>query len=77
MTAARLRDNSTEGQPRSDVYTGLLGISLAALVIACVLVGLDWSGYKEAKPPKPSIQVPQPTTPKEQPAGPPGQPPNP
>jgi hypothetical protein len=76
MAAARMRDNPEEVKPRSDVYTGLLGISLAALVIACVLVGLDWSGYKEAKPPKPSIQVPQPT-PKEQPAPQPGQPPNP
>jgi hypothetical protein len=66
MAAARMRDSVADVKPRSDVYTGLLGISLAALVVACVLVFLDWSEYKDTKPPKPTIQVP--TAQKEQPA---------
>jgi hypothetical protein len=59
MPAARSREYPTETKPRADVYTVLLGISLLALIIACVLVFLDWSQYKDAKPPKPSIQIPQ------------------
>jgi hypothetical protein len=74
MAAARMRDTPTEAKPSPDVYTGLLGISLLALMTACVLVFLDWSEYKDTKPPKPNIQVPQPQK-EQQPAAQPGQPP--
>jgi hypothetical protein len=59
MAAARSRETPTEAKPRPDVYTGLLGISLLALFTACVLVFLDWSEYKDTKPPKPTISIPQ------------------
>jgi hypothetical protein len=39
-------------QPKSDAYTGMLGISLAALVIGTVLVYLDYARYPKAEAPK-------------------------
>jgi hypothetical protein len=32
-------------RPRSDVYTGLLAISLAAMVGSCLMLVLDWFQY--------------------------------
>jgi hypothetical protein len=32
-------------RPRNDVYTGLLFISFAALVVICVFLYLDYAGY--------------------------------
>jgi hypothetical protein len=37
-------------QAKSDVYTGLLGISLAAMVVAAVLLYLDFAQYGQKKP---------------------------
>jgi hypothetical protein len=31
--------------PRNDAYTVLLGISLAALILGCLLLFMDWSEY--------------------------------
>jgi hypothetical protein len=36
---------------KSDAYTGLLVISLLALIAACVFLYLDWSSYSSSKPP--------------------------
>lgn len=36
--------------PASDVYTGLLAISLAAMIAGCVLLYLDFAQYGSKKP---------------------------
>lgn len=36
--------------PASDVYTGLLAISLGAMIIGCVLLLLDFQQYGSKKP---------------------------
>jgi hypothetical protein len=38
-------------RPRNDAYTGLLAISLLAMVVSCVLLYLDYSQYGDQKPP--------------------------
>jgi hypothetical protein len=38
------------GQPRNDVYTGLLAISLVAMIIGCFLLYLDFAQYGKKKP---------------------------
>jgi hypothetical protein len=44
--------------PRSDAYTGMLAISLGALITGCVLLYLDYSQYPEQKPePPPAVKV--------------------
>jgi len=53
--AARQR-NLTESKPRSDVYTGLLIISLIAQIVGLVFFYLDWSDYPASKPP--TVQMP-------------------
>lgn len=35
----------------NDAYTGMLGISLLALIIGCVLLYLDYSQYPDSKAP--------------------------
>jgi hypothetical protein len=56
------RSRSTGSQTpsvKSDVYVGLLVISLAAQIMAAVFFYLDWSSYPEAAPRPPSpIAVP-------------------
>ena len=51
-------------QPKSDVYTGLLAISLGAMVIGSALLFLDFTQYGQKKPeplPTPgAIKSPQP-----------------
>jgi hypothetical protein len=43
----------TDAIPRNDVYTGLLAISFFAMLIASVLLFVDWYGYNfEFKPTK-------------------------
>ena len=37
--------------PSNDAYTGMLSISLLALIGACVLLYLDYSRYPDANPP--------------------------
>jgi hypothetical protein len=47
--------------PPSDAYTGLLAISLAAMIIGCLLLFLDWNQYgnkKPQQPPAPSMVKP-------------------
>lgn len=57
MAAARKRGSlPTEDypdKPRSNVYTGLLLLSLLAMISASVLVFLDYSQYPPNKPPQP------------------------
>jgi hypothetical protein len=42
---------ATMSRPRNDVYTVLLLISLAAMVVSCALLGLDYSSYPSSKAP--------------------------
>jgi hypothetical protein len=43
-------------KPRNDVYTGLLAISLAGMLISCLLLFMDWWGYNGQPPSKPPLQ---------------------
>lgn len=50
-----LRDeNAVQVQPRSDAYTGMLVISLIAMITGCVLLYLDMSQYPEKPPAAPA-----------------------
>lgn len=72
--AARQR-NLTESKPRSDVYTGLLIISLIAQIVGLVFFYLDWSAYPASKPPTvqmPNLSSAAPSAPAAPPAVPPG-----
>jgi hypothetical protein len=56
---ARVRDDEEviQNQPRSDAYTGMLVISLGAMITGCVLLYMDYSQYPEAKAPNPPPPV--------------------
>jgi hypothetical protein len=55
---AKVRDELDDAvKPRNDVYTGLLGISLGAMIVGCVLLFLDYSQYPDKVPPKPPTPV--------------------
>src|SRR5947199_376884 len=43
-----------DARPKSDVYTGLLAISLVAMIASCVMLYLDYSQYPPGAPPKPA-----------------------
>lgn len=49
--AARVRDRDVPATPASDVYVGLLGVSLVALILGCVFLALDWMEYPTTKAP--------------------------
>jgi len=57
MAAARTRSrfDREEAGPRNDVYTGLLTISLVAMIVSCLLLYLDYSQYSG---PAPKVTVP-------------------
>ena len=59
--AARARsrfDRDDDTGPRSDVYTGLLALSLIAMIVSSLLLFLDYSQYGATK--APSVNVPPP-----------------
>ena len=63
------RQSSSEPKPRSDAYTGLLVVSLLALIAGCVFLYLDYDQYPGGKPPtvqerKPAAPEPKPAAPK-------------
>ncbi|MBL8794042.1 MAG: hypothetical protein JNM56_09055 [Planctomycetia bacterium] len=37
-------------KPRNDAYTGLLSISFFAMLIACILLLIDWFSFPQQKP---------------------------
>jgi len=48
-----------ETRPTNDAWTGMLAISLLALVVGCVLLFLDFSQYPSKDPgPVPKAQAP-------------------
>jgi hypothetical protein len=57
---ARSRFDRDDLRPQNDVYTGLLAISLIAMIISCAFLYLDYSQYGTSK--APAVTVPQPQT---------------
>jgi hypothetical protein len=60
--AARARsrfDRDDELSPRSDVYTGLLALSLIAMIVSSLLLFLDYSQYSGSPVPKVSLPTPE------------------
>ena len=51
-TRGRERDTAT-APPSSDAYTGMLAISLVAMIIASILLFLDYNQYPKKKPDAP------------------------
>jgi hypothetical protein len=45
-------DDPTQPKPRSDAYTGMLMISLIALLVGCALLWLDLRRYPSGEPPR-------------------------
>src|SRR5438067_1013642 len=59
MARARSRfDRDEDTAPRSDVYTGLLALSLIAMIVSCLLRRDDYSQYSGT--PVPRVVVPSP-----------------
>ncbi len=62
MAVARTRGREVEtAPPKSDIYTGLLAISLIAMITGCVLLYLDYNSYPQQKAPTappPTISLP-------------------
>src|SRR5829696_6992980 len=59
--AARARsrfDRDDDVGPKSDVYTGLLALSLIAMIVSSLLLFLDYSQYGDMK--APAVSIPQP-----------------
>ena len=44
------KDSSDKSPAQNDAYTGMLTISLLALIIGCVLLYLDYSQYPDKTP---------------------------
>jgi hypothetical protein len=40
-------------KPKSDIYTGLLAISLIAMIVGCILLYADYAAYEGKNPPPP------------------------
>src|SRR5947209_17013838 len=62
MAVARTRSrfDREDAGPRNDVYTGLLAISLVAMLISCLLLYLDYNQYPgKAAPPAPPAPAPK------------------
>ncbi len=51
-------DEQDTARATNDAYTGMLAISLIALMAGCALLYLDWSQYPEREPPK--VKAPPP-----------------
>lgn len=60
MAAARTRSrfDRDEAKPGHDVYTGLLSISLLAMIGSCVLLYLDYGQYGSSAAPKAAVAPP-------------------
>lgn len=59
---AAKQETTTAAPAANDAYTGMLAISLIALVVGCLLLYLDYSQYPDSKQPvvpkAPGIAVP-------------------
>lgn len=54
-TRTRSKYDEAEAAPKSDAYTGLLALSLIAMVASCVILYLDYAQYGATKAPAPNI----------------------
>jgi hypothetical protein len=45
-------EEAAKPKPKNDAYTGMLIISLLALLTSCTLLFLDYSKYKPSEPPR-------------------------
>ena len=52
-------DEQDTTRATNDAYTGMLAISLIALLAGCALLYLDYSQYPSSDPPKVKAPVPQ------------------
>jgi hypothetical protein len=52
MAKARAKAADTTPKPPSDAYTGMLLVSLIAMIAGCVFLYLDYSEYPDSKPAK-------------------------
>ena len=54
---ARKKDQSDNVvvRPPSDAYTGLLALSLIAMIASCVVLYLDYAQYGNTKAPTPTV----------------------
>jgi hypothetical protein len=61
-------DDTTEptSVPRNDAYTGMLIVSLIALLAGTLLLFLDWNQYPDKNPPKVIKVVPEAAVPADQ-----------
>jgi hypothetical protein len=50
VSRSRGRGDSVAAKPGSDAYTGLLGISLLAMIAGTIFLYLDYSQYSSKKP---------------------------
>jgi hypothetical protein len=62
---AQTEEEQDTSRATNDAYTGMLAISLIALLAGCALLYLDWSQYPDKEPqkvtaPKPSMVAPPP-----------------
>ncbi len=51
------RRDAAKPPARNDAYTGMLVISLVAMLIGCLLLGLDMMSYGDTKPPAVNDQL--------------------
>jgi hypothetical protein len=42
-------------KPKSDIYTGLLAISLIAMIVGCILLYADYAQYPDKAPEPPPV----------------------
>jgi hypothetical protein len=72
VSRTRARELEYNNQPKSDAYTGMLAISLVAMLVGCTLLYLDYASYPSSKPPSvpsPAIVVPTSGSPGSVPTG--------
>lgn len=55
MARKSSRTENTEVKPPSDAYTGLLALSLIAMIVSCVVLYLDYAQYGNTKAPAPAV----------------------
>lgn len=60
MAKSKSRYDDTEAKPKNDAYTGLLALSLIALLASCVVLYLDYAQYGSTEAPKVNIPKPAP-----------------
>jgi len=61
MAKSKSRYDDSEPKPKSDAYTGLLALSLIALLASCVVLYLDYAQYGSTEAPK--VNIPKPAGP--------------